>query len=161
MAGVIADDGYLYVFGGQDLKEGLHNSLWRVKLTDAVGGEKVQWENAASYMRNVPQYGFSHHAGVCFEGKIYFFGGSRQYLGSTSKFDRAKVQQKNEAPLSVNILELKNLTWQQGPTINEPRDDFAHAFDESAGILYMFGGFVSGTKTNDLLEYNLRTGQVK
>ena len=25
----------------------------------------------------------------------------------------------------------------------------------------MFGGFVHGTKTNDLLEYNLRTGQVK
>ena len=40
----IADDGFLYVHGGNDLKEGLLSDLWRVNLSDALAG-RVQWED--------------------------------------------------------------------------------------------------------------------
>lgn len=42
MAGCVADDGYLYIYGGQDLKEGLLNSLWRINLAEAVEGS-TEW----------------------------------------------------------------------------------------------------------------------
>jgi len=47
MAGVIADDGFLYIYGGQDLKEGLLASLWRVDMSEAVSGP-VEWKNITS-----------------------------------------------------------------------------------------------------------------
>lgn len=44
MAGCIANDGFLYIYGGQDLKEGQLSSLWRVSMEQAVNGP-VEWHN--------------------------------------------------------------------------------------------------------------------
>lgn len=52
------------------------------------------------------------------------------------------------------------MSWSYGPQIAEPRDDFAWAFDESAGKLYVFGGFVKGVKVNDIQVYDLVTGVI-
>lgn len=35
---------YLFVFGGQDLKEGSYNNLWKLNLKDALGGKSTAWE---------------------------------------------------------------------------------------------------------------------
>ena len=36
----------LYVFGGQDLKEGLYNSLWRISLQDVRDNmQRANWEH--------------------------------------------------------------------------------------------------------------------
>lgn len=60
-----------------------------------------------------------------------------------------------EVPESVNILDLKSLTWSMGPSITQARDDFASAFDEQTGRLYIFGGFNKSSKLNDLIYYDL------
>ena len=44
MAGCVADDGYLYIFGGQDLKEGILSSLWRLHLDETLQGDG-EWQN--------------------------------------------------------------------------------------------------------------------
>ena len=38
MAGCVAEDGFLYIYGGQDLKEGLLSSLWRIHLDSVLKG---------------------------------------------------------------------------------------------------------------------------
>ena len=53
----------------------------------------------------------------------------------------ASGKKKMEVPESVNIIDLKTLTWSMGPSITQARDDFASAFDEQTGRLYIFGGF--------------------
>lgn len=160
MAGVIASDDYLYIFGGQDLAQGILSSLWRVHLPTAVSGE-VEWEDITSQTARAPQYGFSHHCGVCFKDKLYFFGGSRLYTGKQgNKFDLSYRKQQNSVPENINILDLPSMTWSVGPALAEPRDDFAWAFDESAGKLYIFGGFVRGSKTNDMACFDLATQKI-
>lgn len=59
-----------------------------------------------------------------------------------------------EVPESVNILDLKSLTWSMGSSITQARDDFASAFDEKTGRLYIFGGFNKSAKLNDLIYYD-------
>ena len=60
-----------------------------------------------------------------------------------------------EVPESVNIIDLKTLTWSMGPSITQARDDLASAFDEQTGRLYIFGGFNKSQKMNDLIYYDL------
>jgi hypothetical protein len=67
---------------------------------------------------------------------------------------------KNSLPQNINILDLQNLKWSIGPTLSVPRDDFAWAFDEKLGKLYVFGGFVSQAKVNDLTCFNLQTQKI-
>jgi hypothetical protein len=156
MAGCVADDGYLYIYGGQDLREGVLSSLWRIQLSEALKGD-VTWENITATTTNAPSYAFSHHCGVCYQNKLYFFGGYRQYAGNLGKYDRSKVRMKNSLPQSINILDLATFRWTIGPTLNVPRDDFAWAFDDVRGKLYVFGGFVNQVKVNDLMCFDLET----
>ena len=60
-------------------------------------------------------------------------------------------------PQSINILDLSNFKWSIGPTLNVPRDDFAWAFDDRLGKLYVFGGFVNQMKVNDLMCFDLES----
>ena len=67
----------LYVFGGQDLKEGLHNSLWRISLEDVRDNLNVaKWEEF--HAKNEPPCPNSHLTGFVFQGKLFLFGGSVQ-----------------------------------------------------------------------------------
>jgi hypothetical protein len=38
----------------------------------------------------------------------------------------------------------------------EARDDHASCFDENSKILYVFGGYVNGDKSNDMWQYDLK-----
>lgn len=63
MASCISEEGFLYIFGGQDLKEGPLGDLWRVNLEDAMNGN-ANWEDLTNVPLDKPQYNFSHHCAV-------------------------------------------------------------------------------------------------
>jgi hypothetical protein len=92
MAGCIANDGYLYIYGGQDLKEGPLNNIWRANLDIAVRGN-VQWENIGKWTSMQPPFSYSHHCGVCWQGKLYFYGGSRAYAGRMDGRDQEVMRE--------------------------------------------------------------------
>lgn len=50
--------------------------------------------------------------------------------------------------------------WEEGPRLPKARDDFAHAFDEESGKLYIFGGFIFTGKTNDLICYDVSAAKI-
>ncbi len=114
--------------------------MWRINLDKAISG-KADWEDITSQTKNLPPYSFSHHCAVAYKSKIYFYGGTRFYSGPVNKFVVGFRKKKMEVPESVNIIDLKTLTWSMGPSITQARDDFASAFDEQTGRLYIFGGF--------------------
>jgi hypothetical protein len=48
------------------------------------------------------------------------------------------------------MLNLSTLTWESRDSGMMARDDFAFYFDTQDETLYVFGGFMSGYKANDL-----------
>ena len=162
----IADDGFLYVHGGHDLKEGRMSDLWRVSLDDALNN-KAKWENLTNEVSNGHHYSLSHHVAVCYRQKIYFFGGSRVYkppptkIGSKKLLDNHFIKSKNDAQHVAYILDYQRGRWEAGPAIEKQRDDFAWAWDKQEGKLFLFGGFVEGEKANDLVCYDVKEGLVK
>ena len=40
---------FLYVFGGQDLKEGSYNTLWKLNLKAVLDGQTTAWEYVQTY----------------------------------------------------------------------------------------------------------------
>ena len=63
---------YLYIFGGQDLKEGAFNTLWRLDLKKTLINSSGKWEQINC--RNTPKP-ISHHNGFIHEDKLYIYGG--------------------------------------------------------------------------------------
>jgi hypothetical protein len=92
MAGCIANDGYLYIYGGQDLKEGPFSSIWRTNMDLAVKGT-VRWENIDKWTTMQPPFSYSHHCGVSWNSKLYFFGGSRAYAGKLNGRDQGIMRE--------------------------------------------------------------------
>lgn len=67
----------------------------------------------------------------------------------------AAEKRTDQAPLYS--LDLETLEWskQRIPGMNQ-RDDFASFYDASGASLYLFGGFVDGKKSNDLLKLDVQ-----
>jgi hypothetical protein len=56
---------------------------------------------------------------------------------------------------SLHMLDLKTMTWKSRDSGMKSRDDFAYYFNPSEEVLYVFGGFLSGYKSNDLWKYDV------
>jgi len=65
---------YLYIFGGQDLKEGSYNTLWRLNLRHIMEGGTTSWEQITSCSGKGPKP-ISHHSGFVHKDTLYVFGG--------------------------------------------------------------------------------------
>ena len=151
-------DGYMFVFGGQDLKEGSVNTTWKINIQSIVrqssNGEanvSAEWEQL-NVKGQVPAP-MSHHSSFVFENKLYCYGGLIGSQGGQSNGD-------------LWILDLDTNTWSkkvissvakkgEAQKTCEARDDHASVFDPSSKILYVFGGYVNGDKSNDMWQYDL------
>ena len=77
--GCIYND-YIYIFGGQDLKEGSINTVWRINIRQIVSGienDKINIETQWDYLKckgTIPQP-MSHHNSFIFNNKMYCYGG--------------------------------------------------------------------------------------
>lgn len=62
-----------YVFGGQDLKEGTYNSLWKLPIKIIMEGGSTNWEEVISSGEIPPP--IAHHCGVVNGNNLYVYGG--------------------------------------------------------------------------------------
>ena len=67
-------EGSLYIFGGQDLKEGTYNNLWRLPLNHIMEGGATSWEKVTNMTGKAPPP-ISHHSGFLYKDTLYVFGG--------------------------------------------------------------------------------------
>ena len=65
---------YLYVFGGQDLKEGTYNSVWRINLKVILDGGNTSWDFVKTSGQCTPKP-LSHHNGFIANECFYNYGG--------------------------------------------------------------------------------------
>ena len=151
-------DGSMYVFGGQDLKVGSVNTTWKVDIESIVRQSSqgqvnvnAEWEYL-NVKGTVPEP-MSHHSSFVHDDKLYCYGGLIGSQGGQSNGD-------------LWILDLNKNTWSKKVTSSvvrkgeaqktcEARDDHASAFDPNTKILYVFGGYVNGDKSNDMWQYDL------
>jgi hypothetical protein len=61
------------VFGGQDLKEGCYNSLWKLNIKHILDGGSTSWELIKGTGK-VPK-AISHHTGFIYDDYLYVYGG--------------------------------------------------------------------------------------
>ena len=159
----------LYVFGGQDLKEGLCSSLWRISLSAVRDNmSSAKWEQFRA--KNDPPCASSHLTGFIFAGKLFLFGGSVQERNDPrdadpmrafppqpvlieigSKAGQLRVDDPPK-PLMFHVLNLASLTWSEWRKARFPKyDDFASYFYQKTGVMYVFGGFRNGSRSNELM----------
>jgi hypothetical protein len=135
---------YYYIHGGRDLKEGALDNMWRINL-DGVKqlqndpNSSVEWELVEPKGQSPGR--ISHHQCICVDDTMILIGG----------------QTGDEDNGTIYSLDLKKLQWstiKQEGDIPEGRDD--HSLVKVSDRQYLvFGGFVSGSRTNDVyqLEY--------
>lgn len=63
----------MYIFGGQDLKEGTYNTLWKLPLNHIMEGGATSWEKINSTGKVPPP--ISHHSGYLYKDTFYVYGG--------------------------------------------------------------------------------------
>lgn len=63
----------LYIFGGQDLKEGSYNTMWKLPLKVIMEGGTARWEQILTSGTVPPP--ISHHSGTLYKETFYVFGG--------------------------------------------------------------------------------------
>ena len=75
-----AHNGFMYVFGGQDLKEGSVNSTWKIDVESIVhqsgqglNSVRAEWE-FLNCKGTIPEP-MSHHSSFVHENKLYCYGG--------------------------------------------------------------------------------------
>ena len=133
----------LYIFGGQDLKEGTYNSVWKLPLKLIMEGGTSNWEQVHPSGSVPPP--IAHHNGVLYKDNWYFFGG----------IIRAESNKK------MYCLNFPTLKWSIIDTTNGPkeRDDHSACPSPDRSIMYIFGGYVDGDKSNELWQYEFETNQ--
>lgn len=156
-------NGGLYIFGGEDSREGKYDSLWRLNLDEFIelgakafaersdeenkdlkdeeepqDNSKIQWELlTTSGAKPGP---ISRHSAVVKGDEMYLFGGSKD---------------DGDCNGELFCLNLKSLEWRVVHSDSEDkaksRDD--HSMAPSDDGFYIFGGFVDGKRMNDLYKF--------
>lgn len=161
-------NGHLYIFGGEDNKEGKYDTLWRLNLDafieigdkimqhneddeemkqssfhteDANEDVRLQWELVqTSGTKPGP---LSYHKAAIKDDLMYVFGG---------------MDANGDCNGNLYILNLSTFEWSVDLTHEgrpEARDDISMVATNTA--LYVFGGFVRGKRMNDLHMYTFET----
>jgi len=159
---------FLYVFGGEDSREGKYGNLWRLNLDEFIeieskadedlgreDGKDSEEEETQSptrdeklHWRLIETKGkqpgkLSHHQTQIIGDKMYLFGGMKNDASNNK---------------SLYSLDMSTFEWKiiepAGGKKPEGRDD--HTMVSSDGNLYVFGGFVEGKRMNDLYSYDIQ-----
>jgi len=143
----ISGDEYLYIHGGRDLKEGAIESMWCINLTKigdfgSSSYNSVEWEQVRNHGKGPGK--ISHHTACTSpQGAVIFYGGLK---GEDSVSD-------------IFIYDVTQCAWgllMQNNSIT-PRDDHAMAVADD-GSFYVFGGFVNGSRVNELCQCTVDSG---
>lgn len=146
-------DGKLYVFGGEDIKEGRVDDLWCLDLDAFFDKEEKELEdNELEDQSELDKYcwhkiethgdhpGKIAHHKACIESQcMYVFGG---------------IDDAGDNIKHFYCLDMNSFKWSKYDTegdVPEPRDD--HSLCKVGEKVYLFGGFVNGIRRNDLYEY--------
>lgn len=131
---------YLYIHGGHDIREGAQDTLWRVDISHK--NKEPQWEKV-NFKKSKSPGAIAYHTMTFVDGKVYLIGGST--LGEDSTKDY--------------MLSLESLEWS---IIDRKGSDAPASIDEHTANLYgskiiIFGGNISGTKSNTIFLFHLKT----
>jgi len=143
---------YFYVHGGRDLKEGALDNMWRLNIDELDPLERdpyypLHWEPVT--VSGAGPGKISHHTCATISSQMVLFGGQ---IGIDD----------NSA---VYTFDLPRCTWSRleaGPGVPQPRDDHVLVQlnpDESS--LLIFGGFVNGSRVNEVYEMRIEGEKVE
>lgn len=163
----IVHQNFLYVFGGEDSREGKYGNLWRLNLDDFIEiesradedlgredgkdseeddpqsptkDEKLHWRLIETKGKQPGK--LSHHQAQTVGDLMYLFGGMREDASCND---------------DLYSLDMTTFEWKiiknEGDVKPEGRDD--HTMVGSDSNLYVFGGFVKGKRMNDLYSYDI------
>eukprot|EP00347_Sterkiella_histriomuscorum_P002778 403366836 len=138
---------HLYIFGGQDLKEGAYNSLWRLPLQHIMDGGTTSWELVTNCTGKKPKP-ISHHSGFVHQDTLYIYGG---LIESDSN--------KDLYALNLNTMNWTIVDQSSCEKVPAARDDHSACLDDKEGLMIIFGGYVMGGKANDLWCYNFEQNE--
>ena len=137
----------MYIYGGHDIREGSKDSLWMLdlrKLKEMEGGTSQEakdsaWKEIAIKGDDKPGP-LAHHTCVVYGDKMFLFGGSN-------------LEAENRKFFS---LDLNHFRWD----VVKSRGDLPLTRDEHTAVLYeneqsmiIFGGFMNGQRTNEIVKY--------
>lgn len=160
-------NGCLYIYGGEDSREGKYDTLWRLNLDEFIeigakaleehhdeenkdikddeeveNSTKFHWEQITT--TGAKPDAISRHTAVVNGDEMYIFGGTKNNGES------------NEDLLCLNF---KSLEWRVVHSDSEDkaksRDD--HSMAVASDGFYIFGGFVNGKRMNDLYKFTYET----
>lgn len=130
----------LIVCGGQDLREGMVPGHWVFSFNHATP-ELDTWEEMPVTDNSPPP--ICRHSAVVDADKMYVFGGSDNSTESANTY----------------ILNLKTKSWTvkqpDSPNLPPPIDSHTAVLHDQNMIV--FGGFIGGSRTNELFALNLTT----
>lgn len=143
----------MFIHGGRDHEQGSFDTMWRVdlgkiKLLKEDSSQNIEWE-PVKFKGNSPGR-ISHHTAHVIEDSpdVIIYGG-------------IKGDESNPDVYNFNV---DTFTWSKLQFNSDgnaaPRDDHcmsAIGSDEFA----VFGGFVDGSRTNDVLSFNINGGKVQ
>lgn len=149
----IRNEEYLYVHGGRDLKEGSIATMWRLNLSsihsmlaDDGSVTSNEWELVQTSGKCPGR--ISHHtASVRPSKEVVFYGGLK---GEDSNNEIFMFNPSNNAWSMVNPSNASGTVL--------PRDDHAMS-DLSDGSYLVFGGFVNGSRVNELAKFSMANSQ--
>lgn len=127
-------NGYYYIHGGRDIKEGPMGNMWRLNIqgvTELAEDPEygVAWESITA-RGNVPGK-ISHHKPAVFGSSVVVYGGIND-ANEIYEFD------SNKCMWSI---------MKQTGDVPAARDD--HSLAENGINFLIFGGFVAGSRVND------------
>ena len=143
-------DGKLYIYGGEDIKEGKFEDLQYLDLDEFFDHEEKDLEDKEVddeehyRWKTVTTTGdkpgpLAHHKACIHNQCMYLIGG----------LDGVGNNNPNFYSLDMNTFKWTKIEADEAP---EPRDDHSICVDEDK--LFVFGGFVSGVRRNDLYAFD-------
>lgn len=141
--GAVIYDGYIYIHGGKDIKEGFYDDMWRLRLSDfkeedldeqqleaAERGETLIWEPVNMH-GDVP-------------GKIAY---QTAFMQSQDMYVFGGLNDKGENNSDIYTFDMNSCKWTRfEQDANSPSSRDNHSMCLDGDNVYVFGGFVNGVR---------------
>ena len=156
----------LYVHGGLDIQKGSLETMYELDLSTLADLEnenpddrqRCQWRLVNQLGKKDQQPGpVAHHTACVYKDQLLLFGGNNYQRTILIADPNNDNSEKTYRPLfSFN---LKTCTWSHLKTKGDvviPRDEHTAVIDEHTSQMIVFGGFEEGTRTNEIVIYNMQ-----
>jgi N-acetylneuraminic acid mutarotase len=136
----VAWNGNIYVYGGQDLREGVFSGLWVLHI-DYEDSRNDYWEKLEGDA-NAPGE-LCRHSAVVYGDSMWLFGG-------TDNSDESST---------VYCFDFNSRSWTKYPPTAPgcPPAMDSHTAVLHNDLMIVFGGFIDGSRTNQVFVFNLTT----